>query len=702
MAKRKPESLALSISLIGTLIVLLLFLADLVVARHRDQEAGERRLQHFSLMMAEHTARTFEAVDVLLRETATDLSHSRRNWRDWDASKGWEYIAQRHSRAMPQLRDLIIFDDKGNQRFISTYFPAPQINVRDRPYFMALEGGAEGATYGPYIGRNSARYTYGLARRITGDNSLFSGAVFGAIEPAYLQDFCWSNRLSDDFESVLINTRGEIAASCRPTDLSRQSPILGAKAESVLFAGKLKGQLGDIGLSRHNGLLISLAAVPGFSDLRILTAIPQSTVLASWHNRLFELGTIAALVVVVLLVSSILARRQVREMTRMTAELAASHEHLEERIQEATLELAGEKDAAERANAAKSRFLAAASHDLRQPLHALSLFAADLQRQVRTGSPQELPRLAEQISASTGLLGELLDSLLDISRLDVAGIKPEPRPSPLQPIFQRLVDAFRRAAADRNMTLRIRPSPLWVDTDPVMLERMIANLVSNALRYTPPGGRILVAARRRGNKLAIEVRDNGIGIASEHQAAIFAEFYQVGNAAREQNKGLGLGLSIVDRLAKALDIEVKLKSRTGEGTRFTLYVDSCRPVHAQPSTISKNLPVEKVDCIGSSPELQHCAELAGRWEYEVRMLPTGSSSQASRHAVIIADLAAIDALCSGGRTPDMPLIALIGESLPESPMELPTGVHALPSPVRPAKLRALLSQLQKTLSKSMP
>jgi signal transduction histidine kinase len=214
---------------------------------------------------------------------------------------------------------------------------------------------------------------------------------------------------------------------------------------------------------------------------------------------------------------------------------------------------------------------------LRQPLHALSLFSADLQRQVRSGTAQELPRLAEQISASTSLLGELLDSLLDISRLDVAGIKPESRPTQLQPIFQRLADSFRRAAADRKMTLRFRPSAHWVETDPVMLERMIANLVSNALRYTPPGGRVLVAARRRGGQLAIEVRDNGIGIAQEHQAAIFAEFYQVGNAAREQNKGLGLGLSIVDRLAKALDIPVSLKSRQGEGTLFTLLLTICPP-----------------------------------------------------------------------------------------------------------------------------
>src|SRR6185369_3652185 len=152
--------------------------------------------------------------------------------------------------------------------------------------------------------------------------------------------------------------------------------------------------------------------------------------------------------------------------------------------------------------------LAAASHDLRQPLHALSLFAADLQRQVRSGHHQEMPRLAEQIAASTAVLGELLDSLLDISRLDVAGIKPEIRNFPLAPVFERLAASFRRAVVERRLRLRIRPSRYWVETDPLMLERMIGNLISNAVRYTPAGGFILVGARRRGGQIVIEVRDN--------------------------------------------------------------------------------------------------------------------------------------------------------------------------------------------------
>ncbi|MGE5471880.1 MAG: ATP-binding protein [Bacteroidota bacterium] len=696
MYKKKPETLALFVALIGTLTVLFVFLADLLVARHRDIEAGERRLQHFGIMMAEHTARSLEAIDVLLREMSTDLSRSRRNWEKWTPAEGWEYVAQRHSRAMPQLRDLAVFDRDGEQRFISGYFPTPRVNVRDRPYFIALREGAETSAYGPYISRNSGRYTYGIGRRITGEGGIMTGIAFAAIDPTYLQDFCWSNRLSDDFEAVLINAKGAVVASCRPSDLSPQSPVLGQIASEVLFAGHLRDLVPQNGLASGKGMLVSVSPVPGFADLRILTAIPESTLLTNWRSRLIELSTLALLITAVLFVGGLMVRRQVRDMAALTAQLAASHEQLETRVSEATIELAGQKDTAERANRAKSRFLAAASHDLRQPLHALSLFAADLQHQLRSGTSHALPRLAEQIATSTAMLGELLDSLLDISRLDVVGIKPDIRLFPLGPLFERLANSERRAALDRDLSLRFRPTSLWVESDPVMIERIIGNLVSNALRYTPAGGRVLVAARQRGEEIAIEVRDNGLGIAREHQAAIFAEFYQVGNEAREHSKGLGLGLSIVDRLARALDISVSLKSNLGEGTTFAVRVRGGRPVPglAEPE---KPAPAGKLLGIGNSDELLECIRLAEHWDYAVSHQASAGHERAPRHTVIICDMALADAV-SQELASDTPLIVLTrGEAAP-----LPPGAHALAVPVRPARLRALLGQLQKTLSKSTP
>lgn len=696
MWRKKPELLALFIALISSVVVLAFLVIDLTLTRNRDLNASEQRLQHFSVMMAEHTARSFEAIDILLRELAIDLSTHETNWGKWLPAEGWDYVARRHTRSLPQLRDLVIIDRLGNQRFISTYFPPPAVNVKDQLYFQAMEQGAESASYGPYIGHNSGRYTYSLTRRITGPDKKFTGFAIANMEPAYLQDFCWSSRLSDDFESVLLNARGQIIASCRPTDLSRQAPLLGAFASDVLFAGKLRQLKAKPGLYHLNGLQVSVSPVQGFTDLSILTAIPESTVLASWHHRLLELGALGLIIGILLLIGTLLVRRQIRDMASMTVELAANRQFLEERIREATHELASEKDAAERANKAKSRFLAAASHDLRQPLHALSLFATDLQRQVRSGVVHEQGRLAEQIAASTRVLGELLDSLLDLSRLDVAGIHPEIRSFPLNPIFERLNNSFRRAAADRNITLRFRPTRQWLNSDPVMLERIMANLVSNAVRYTPIGGRILVAARFHGNQVSIDVRDNGVGIAVENQAAIFAEFYQVGNVAREQNKGLGLGLSIVDRLARALSIKVTLRSRLGEGTTFSLLVPIGQP-------INRNLPESqpkssgKVHFIGVSEDISACITLVKNWNYQVSQDADPAAHRPPADALVITE-AKFASVVSAELSPDTPLIIFTKEDN----FPLPEGAHTLPMPIRPAKLRALLNQLQKTLPKSMP
>lgn len=387
MLTRKPEKLALIVALAGTLTVLLVFLTDLTLSYQRDIDSGEKRLQQFTVMMAEHTARSFEAVDVLVKEVATDLSSNRIDWPEWESVRGWEYIAQRHSRAMPQLRDLIVFDEQGNQRFISTYFPPPPINVRDRPYFITLENGALWSTFGPYVGRNSGRYTYAIAHRINGPEKRFAGAAFAAIEPAYMQDFCWANRLSDNFDAVLTNLRGEVIASCRPADLSTHSGILGRPAGDILFGGSPAGLIPETGLARGNGLLISTSPVPGFSDLRLVAIMPTESVLTNWYNRLFEIGTLGAMLSALLFFGALLVRRQVGELRAMAEALAESRDQLEDRIDTATAALAAEKDAAERANAAKSRFLAAASHDLRQPLHALSLFTTDLLRQRQCRPP---------------------------------------------------------------------------------------------------------------------------------------------------------------------------------------------------------------------------------------------------------------------------------------------------------------------------
>ena len=698
MIRRRPDLVVLVVVLVGTLVTIATFVSNLLLSRASELEIGEWRVRDFGIMVGEHTARSFEAVDILLREIATELSEHKRDWESWEASHGWNYLATRHAKSLPQLRDLIVFDRDGLQRYISTYFPTPRINVRDRPYFIALKAGQKFTTYGPYIGRNSGRYTYALARRIDDAEHKFAGVAFAAIETGYFQDFCWANRLADDFESVIINAPGQIVATCRPTDLSKQSPTLGAPAFEVLYGGRLRDWLPATGVARNNGLIASLSPVPGFADLRVLTVLPEASLLAAWRSRAEQLGALVLLVALVLLLGGWLVRHQVRQMQAMTKELAASHEQLAERVRDATNELATQKDEADRASRAKSRFLAAASHDLRQPMHALALFAADLQRQVHAGNAGELTRLSGQITTSISLLGEMLDSLLDISRLDVAGVKPEIKAFPLNPMFEHLAASYRRAAVDRDQTLIFRPTLLWADSDRWMVERMVANLLSNALRYTPPGGRVLIAARRRGSDVLIEVRDNGPGIASEHQAAIFTEFYQVGNAAREQDKGLGLGLSIVDRLARALGIKVRLKSAAGRGTVFGLLIRAGSPRHEV--AVPEKLTTEAaIHFVGQSDDLRAAMGLARSWDYAVSQQPTADAAPAGirRHIVVIAP-ASLAATVRNTWPESTPVIALVDTR----ETDLPAGVYPLSLPLRPAKLRALLEQIQKTLPRSIP
>ncbi|MGB8301904.1 MAG: HAMP domain-containing sensor histidine kinase, partial [Azonexus sp.] len=524
------------------------------------------------------------------------------------------------------------------------------------------------------------------------------GIAFAAIETGYFQDFCWANRLGDDFESVIINAMGQIVATCRPTDLSKQSPTLGAPALEVLYGGRLRDWLPATGVARNNGLIASLSPVPGFADLRVLTVLPEASLLAAWRSRAEQLGALVLLIALMLLLGGWLVRRQVRQLQAMAQELAASRERLADRVREATNELAAQKDEADRASRAKSRFLAAASHDLRQPMHALALFAADLRRQVRAGNAGELTRLSGQIATSISLLGEMLDSLLDISRLDVAGVKPEVKAFPLNPMFEHLAASFRHAAVDRNQTLIFRPTMLWVDSDRWMVERMVANLLSNALRYTPPGGRVLVAARRRANDVLIEVRDNGPGIAGEHQAAIFTEFYQIGNPAREQDKGLGLGLSIVDRLARALDIKVRLRSATGRGTVFGLLIKTGLPRH-EIAISAKPEDEAAIHFVGQGDDLQAAMGLARSWDYAVSHQPTADAAPPGiRRRIVVIALASQVATVRKAWPEATPVIALVDTR----EVALPAGVYPLSLPLRPAKLRALLEQVHKTLPKSMP
>ncbi|MBI3899974.1 MAG: hybrid sensor histidine kinase/response regulator [Gammaproteobacteria bacterium] len=249
----------------------------------------------------------------------------------------------------------------------------------------------------------------------------------------------------------------------------------------------------------------------------------------------------------------------------------------------ANKQLVIQKQAAEAANLAKSRFLAAASHDLRQPMHALTLYLGTL-------TSFDLPNQARTLLAKTRQcahsMDEMFRDLLDMSRLDAAALQPEINNFPVAPILERIRVQFEPEAQAKGLELRVAPCSAWAVSDPAMVERMLRNLVCNAVRYTERG-RILVGGRRGQATLRLAVFDTGPGIPADKRQAIFAEFYQLDNGERERGKGLGLGLAIVDRLAQLLSAPITVISRPAHGSMFAFDLSLG---HAQAAAAMPHLP----------------------------------------------------------------------------------------------------------------
>ena len=226
------------------------------------------------------------------------------------------------------------------------------------------------------------------------------------------------------------------------------------------------------------------------------------------------------------------------------------------------------KKDAELANIAKSKFLAAASHDLRQPLQSLAFLQGLLAKTAKGAAEKELVQRFDQ---TLGAMSGMLNSLLDINQIEAGVVRPEVATFPISDLLDRIRDEFTYHAQAQGLTLHVVGCSLLVTSDPRLLEQMLRNLISNALKYTPKG-RVLVGCRRHDRFLSVEVWDTGIGIAAEDHKAIFEEYHQVDNAARERSRGMGLGLSIVQRLSDLLAQPVRVLSRPGKGSVFAIQV----------------------------------------------------------------------------------------------------------------------------------
>ena len=396
-------------------------------------------------------------------------------------------------------------------------------------------------------------------------------------------------------------------------------------------------------------------------------------------------------------------------------QLRQSTETLEQRVTERTAELEASRAEAEAANLGKTRFIAAASHDLLQPLHAARLFtAAMIDRDPGND-------LGGKIDTSLGAVESLLDALLDISKLDAGAFRPEKRPFALQPMFESLATAFAPVAARRGAELVVVATRAFVSTDPAFLRRILQNLLSNALRYGRAEGRparVLLGCRRVGNDLRIEVKDNGPGIATDKQAIIFDEFVrlQVEDDAPREERGLGLGLAIVDRIARMLDLPIGLASAPGQGSTFSVSVPCVPAVVAAPVAAPAPQPTPSVEaesfvlCIDNEARVREAmATLLGGWGCRVAAAASQDEAlalvaRAGRLPdLVLADLHLDDV--SQGRPDGLEVVEALrrawGRAVPAALVTAdrdPTlrlrararQVELLHKPVKPAALRALL------------
>ncbi len=397
---------------------------------------------------------------------------------------------------------------------------------------------------------------------------------------------------------------------------------------------------------------------------------------------------------------------------RMAGRLASARDDLEQQINQATQALRAKKEEAEQANQAKSHFLAAASHDLRQPIHALGMFVtrlAQLPHDAQTG------QLIGSLEASVLAMQNLLDGLLDVSRLEAQAVHVNKQPFALSTLFKQLEHDLAQTAFDRGLRLRIRPTRLWVQSDATLVYRMLLNLVGNALRYTEHGGVLVVARPCVGaNLVQLQVWDTGIGIASEHQTAVFAEFYQVANVARDRSKGLGLGLNIVQRTASLLEHPLALVSRLGRGTRFSLTLPLIgaqpdRPVEALPERSGAQdlvgVPVLVIE--DDALVRQALVGLLAGWGLQVFEAQDLAQALGHVHAGLQPALIISDYRLQDGRhgidvvqqlraqlAENVPACLMSGDTDPDLILAaLAANLTLLHKPVRPAKLRNLLRRL---------
>lgn len=380
---------------------------------------------------------------------------------------------------------------------------------------------------------------------------------------------------------------------------------------------------------------------------------------------------------------------------------------LVEQLRQETAAADEARQAAEQANLAKSQFLAAASHDLRQPLYALGLFSSSLEELRLDSGGRDVVR---RIQDSIGVMESAFEGLLDLSKLEAGVVQPRLQPVSVDAVFDRITQVFGPLAAERGLDLRLRSNGEWAMSDPALLDQVLGNLLSNALRATTRGG-VLVAVRPRGEDLRFEVWDTGRGIAPDDLERIFGDYVQVGNPERDRKRGFGLGLAIAQKSVRLLGSRIEVASRLGRGSRFRFG----QPLSIGDDAAPKGPAAEPAQSLGGGdgPLLlvednddvrAALANLLSRWGFDFEAVESAEAALARLTAGGPFSLVVSDQRLSGGMTGlDLidamraelanppPVIIITGEV--DSPLLVNArdrGITVLHKPVQAETLRQLI------------
>ncbi len=505
-----------------------------VVERSRLMDGAARLIE-------ERGTRTISATDIVLQRIAERASDGGMDWFRQPAGAAW--LAEM-AEALPSQGTLWLLDSAGDLKATSTAHPAPPHNFADREYFPMHRDAAAPYHVGPMVRGRILEdyYAFTLSRRIEGAAGSFVGVVVAAIETRALVQLSRTFQLPNAVAGI-VRTDGALVFAEPVAD------VPGGNRRRAATLADLRGAAGEIDyLSAYDGVERRVA-YRRFDQWPMVAfvGLPHANLWAGIRQEMLWPTMISA---AALATVSAFGRLALGSMRR---------EHV-------ALELARQaRDAAETADADKTRFLATISHDIRQPVQSLVL----LHSMLANARPEQAARVHELMDQSLGSLRTILEELLDLSRLDMGAVQPNLGDVALSSLMLRLHGEYGLRAKEKGLELRVVAARLTVRTDPTLFERMLRNLIENALKYTP-SGRILVGCRRRNGQAVVEIHDTGPGIPDEALQTIWREFHQLDNQERDLAKGLGLGLAIVRRLAAALGHDVSVASRLGRGSCFRI------------------------------------------------------------------------------------------------------------------------------------